>query len=102
MGKYYNGDKIKSRDNYTCVYCGSRDELTIDHVIPLSRFREYHLHFREVNCDSNLVTACQSCNYSKRDSSPEDFFKEDPKRKRMFLSRAKFVNDRIRSLVNKM
>ena len=28
---------VYKRDGYRCVYCGSRDNLTLDHVLPKSR-----------------------------------------------------------------
>lgn len=55
-------EKIKIRDNYTCVYCGrdllkEPNELEIDHVIPRAQGGN-----RE---ESNLVVACQNCNSDK-------------------------------------
>jgi hypothetical protein len=51
---------IFERDNYTCQYCGARGvRLECDHVHPVSRGGLDH--------PSNLVTACFSCNRSKRD-----------------------------------
>ena len=32
-----NRKKILKRDRYTCQYCGSKRNLTIDHVIPRSK-----------------------------------------------------------------
>lgn len=40
-----------------CVYCGSSDNLTTDHLIPESRGGD--------NSADNLVIACQSCNSSR-------------------------------------
>lgn len=45
------------RDKYTCQYCGSHRELTVDHVVPLSKGGG--------NSWSNLVTACAGCNQRK-------------------------------------
>jgi len=55
---------IFRRDRNRCVYCGSRDALTIDHVVPRS-------HGGRDTWD-NLVTACQKCNSRKGDMSPEE------------------------------
>lgn len=53
-------DRIFERDDYTCKYCGERGKkLECDHVIPVSRGGSHD--------DDNLVTACFSCNRSKRD-----------------------------------
>jgi CRISPR/Cas system Type II protein with McrA/HNH and RuvC-like nuclease domain len=49
--------EIYERDNYKCRYCGSVDNLTIDHIIPV-------IHGGE-NTKDNLVIACKSCNTRK-------------------------------------
>lgn len=50
---------IYARDGHACVYCGDTEKLSLDHVVPRSKG----------GCDSetNLVTACQPCNSSKKD-----------------------------------
>lgn len=48
---------ILQRDNYTCQYCGSKSNLTIDHVIPTSKGGD--------NSWGNMVAACVSCNNKK-------------------------------------
>ncbi|MCB1177083.1 MAG: HNH endonuclease [Leptospiraceae bacterium] len=62
---------ILERDGYTCVYCGKRpnpSKLTLDHVIPKSRWNEISkdkkIHF-EFNSWENIVTACKECNTKK-------------------------------------
>ena len=45
------------RDRFSCQYCGSKDELTFDHLLPRSKGGE-------TNWD-NVVTACSSCNVKK-------------------------------------
>lgn len=47
------------RDSGECVYCGSSEKVTIDHVLPQSR--------GGTNDPNNLVTACSSCNFKKGD-----------------------------------
>lgn len=59
-----NRNRIFKRDNYQCVYCGSRKELTLDHVIPKSR--------GGTNNWENLVTSCSRCNVKKADRTPEE------------------------------
>ncbi|MEO0470670.1 MAG: HNH endonuclease [Bacteroidota bacterium] len=54
---------IFKRDRNRCVYCGSRDNLTIDHVIPKSRGGR--------DTWENLATACQKCNAKKGDLTLE-------------------------------
>lgn len=52
-------ERIFMRDNYVCQYCGQRGgRIECDHVIPVSRGGGHD--------DENLVTACFSCNRSKR------------------------------------
>lgn len=43
----------------SCTYCGSREDIQIDHVIPLARGGNHSL--------GNLTAACKSCNLSKKD-----------------------------------
>lgn len=59
-----NRNRIYKRDNYQCVYCGSRKELTLDHVIPKSRGGQ--------NDWTNLVTSCSKCNVKKADRTPDE------------------------------
>lgn len=49
--------KIYSRDGFACLKCGSKSELTLDHVIPLS------LGGRDGY--KNLQTLCYGCNQAK-------------------------------------
>ena len=56
---------IYRRDDYSCVYCGSREKLTIDHVIPKSKGGK--------NTWDNLVTCCSSCNLNKSDRPLKEF-----------------------------
>lgn len=59
-----NRKRIFSRDNYECVYCGYKKNLTIDHVLPKSRGGR--------NEWTNLVTSCFRCNLKKGDRTPEE------------------------------
>lgn len=55
---------ILKRDNHTCQYCGSKHNLTIDHILPKSRG----------GGDSweNLTTACVKCNNRKGNRTPSE------------------------------
>jgi len=55
---------VFKRDNFECQYCGTRRELTLDHVIPSSRAGQHTW--------TNLVTACKRCNARKGDYTPEE------------------------------
>lgn len=60
-----------ARDRYTCQYCGrhrrglgSREFLTRDHVVPLSR--------GGTNAWNNVVTSCSRCNSRKGNRLPHE------------------------------
>ncbi|MFN3361388.1 MAG: HNH endonuclease [Pseudanabaenaceae cyanobacterium] len=48
---------VCQRDGYRCCSCGSTQNLTIDHIIPLAK--------GGTNDSSNLQTLCRSCNCRK-------------------------------------
>lgn len=50
---------IFARDKHRCVCCGSTEDLTIDHIIPVSKGGESDF--------DNLQTLCLSCNANKGD-----------------------------------
>lgn len=52
------------RDSGSCLYCGSKSDLTIDHVLPKSRGGR--------STWDNLATACRTCNARKGDLTPEE------------------------------
>lgn len=55
---------VYERDGYRCVQCGSRRELTLDHVIPKAQGGAHTV--------DNLQTMCGPCNNMKADSMPDD------------------------------
>ncbi|MBO6576846.1 MAG: HNH endonuclease [Rhodothermales bacterium] len=55
---------VMRRDRNRCQYCGSRDKLTIDHVMPRSRGGR--------DTWENLATACVPCNNRKGNRTPEE------------------------------
>ena len=55
---------VLKRDHHTCQYCGARNRLTIDHILPKSRGGR--------DTWENLVAACASCNNRKGDRTPEE------------------------------
>jgi 5-methylcytosine-specific restriction endonuclease McrA len=59
---------IYRRDEYSCVYCDSKNNLTIDHVKPKSKGGR--------NSWDNLVTCCGTCNVTKGDKPLEVFLEE--------------------------
>ncbi|MDE2779240.1 MAG: HNH endonuclease [Chloroflexota bacterium] len=57
--------EIFLRDQYTCQYCGKKNqELTLDHVVPR---RQKGAHTWE-----NVVAACSRCNLRKAGRTPEE------------------------------
>lgn len=51
------------RDNYSCQYCGSKEEPTFDHVVPSSQGGK--------TVWENVVLACFPCNQKKGARTPE-------------------------------
>lgn len=51
------------RDRFTCQYCGAKEDLTFDHVIPRSK--------GGMTTWENVVTACSPCNLRKGDKLPD-------------------------------
>lgn len=58
-------NNIFKRDNHTCGYCGSKSDLTLDHIIPKSKGGG--------DTWENLVTCCRSCNTQKDNLTLEEF-----------------------------
>jgi len=48
---------VKLRDGYSCQVCGADQNLTVDHLIPISKGGTDDL--------DNLLTMCGRCNFSK-------------------------------------
>ncbi len=60
----YSRKNIQIRDNHTCQYCGAKNQLTLDHVMPVSRGGQ--------STWENVVTACSPCNSRKGNKTPEE------------------------------
>lgn len=59
-----NRREVFRRDGHTCQYCGSSKKLTLDHVLPRSR--------GGLHTWSNVVAACERCNSTKSDRTPQE------------------------------
>jgi len=53
---------VFARDEWTCQYCGSRSNLTVDHVVPRSK--------GGASSWENIVASCAPCNRRKGDLLP--------------------------------
>ncbi|WP_210260077.1 HNH endonuclease [Hongsoonwoonella zoysiae] len=52
------------RDRFQCQYCGSKNDLTFDHLVPRSRGGQ--------TTWQNVITACSPCNLRKANKSCSD------------------------------
>jgi 5-methylcytosine-specific restriction endonuclease McrA len=67
------GREIRARFaefDHRCAYCGASGDLHIEHVVPISKGGGHAI--------GNIVPACESCNYSKRDHDPEAWYRSQP------------------------
>ena len=53
---------VFARDRWTCQYCGSRSNLTVDHVVPRSK--------GGASSWENIVASCAPCNRRKGNALP--------------------------------
>ncbi len=53
----YSRRNVLIRDKFTCQYCASKQSLTVDHVLPISRGGK--------SSWENVVAACRTCNGKK-------------------------------------
>ncbi len=58
--------KIRERWDYKCAYCGSEENITIDHVLARSK--------GGLDTTKNMVCCCHSCNQDKAQSSWEEWY----------------------------
>lgn len=57
---------IKESWNHKCAYCESKDNLTIDHIVPQSK--------GGIDFTKNVICACHNCNQSKGHAPWEDWY----------------------------
>ena len=61
-------DRIKENWGWQCAYCGSHENLTLDHVKPRS--------LGGPDTSKNVVGACQGCNHSKGHTEWREWYEE--------------------------
>lgn len=91
-------EKTYATDGGKCLQCGSTNNLTIDHVIPLSRGGKNHI--------SNYQTLCGSCNLKKGDKVRDlraitPTVKKPVIKKQLIASHAKVIKVSHREFHNK-
>ena len=57
---------IKDHWEHKCAYCGSEENITLDHVLPQCK--------GGLDVKTNIVACCHSCNQSKGHTHWEDWF----------------------------
>ena len=88
----------RNKNGPACVYCGSTSDLTVDHVVPLSRWREFGLKRRVLDNKSNQVLACRSCNAEKGNLSPSEWFALHPEFRERFRRQAKYLSNAVKQI----
>jgi len=58
--------KIKEEWDLKCAYCGSEEDLTLDHIVPRSKGGVDHT--------KNVVCACHKCNQDKGHTPWQDWY----------------------------
>ena len=58
--------KIKEEWDWECAYCGSDENLTIDHIVPRAK--------GGIDFTKNCLCACHSCNQDKGYTPVEDWY----------------------------
>jgi 5-methylcytosine-specific restriction endonuclease McrA len=93
----FNKRHVLARDGHRCQYCGSLEDLTVDHVVPRSRRDHAYPDGGPTNWE-NCVTACLSCNLRKGNRTPEEAkmqLEQRPVEPRGFLPRIHCETDAV-------
>lgn len=67
---YADRQFVYDRDGYCCLKCREKDNLTIDHIVPLVRGGKNHV--------SNYQTLCNQCNREKGEKCTDYRWNEEP------------------------
>lgn len=63
---FFDDEKFKLSNGARCVYCGSADNLSVDHVFAKAKGGS--------DSSDNLVCCCKTCNSSKRDEDLMEWY----------------------------
>ena len=73
-------ERILEKYNHKCNYCGSKENLCVDHIIPLAKGGRHN--------EDNFQILCKKCNSKKKDYFPYDkFFKKGDGKNYILMSR---------------
>ncbi|MFA4137034.1 MULTISPECIES: HNH endonuclease [unclassified Brevibacillus] len=61
---------IRKAPDQSCVYCGSREKLEVEHVRPIQHYGP--------TSRWNIVAACHSCNSRKQNRTVIEFYEKEP------------------------
>ena len=75
--------------NYECAYCGSTEDITQDHIIPVKKGGGYTVN--------NIIPACRTCNCSKQDTDMEEWFRYQDSFTKERLSNIKAIQNMVAS-----
>lgn len=95
----YTRVNVFTRDDFHCMYCGQKfktDDLTIDHVVPLSRYKKLGYKGNPNSLD-NVVTACYKCNVKKGNHTCDECKMHPIKKPRRITKREALIN-KIRNM----
>ena len=84
-----NKKNLLLRDNGCCQYCGSKSDLTVDHIVPKYKGGS--------DTWKNLIVACSPCNARKGSRTPKEAnmkLMKQPKKPNRFMYFNQFVKDK--------
>jgi 5-methylcytosine-specific restriction endonuclease McrA len=73
IGVQAKGSQIRARFEQfgnCCAYCGSTENVQIEHLVPIARGGTHVL--------GNILPACRRCNYSKKARDAEQWYRAQP------------------------
>jgi hypothetical protein len=56
---------VFERNNHTCVLCGTKENLSVDHIVSIYACSVGEIPLDKLNHIDNLQTLCRSCNSAK-------------------------------------